>query len=249
MMNRRFHILVTTPDFNKGKSICLLAQSEEIVLQLKKAYELEVEYVMLSGTKIKLRGADQIRVLKIKSKFERVSSEKLESDIRNDASILNRGVLNLRLLRLTSEDVTAEFIKPTFATEAHDGWNPICSDLRRVSEKKYKAGHYGDAVLSALKEVNEIVKLEYKRLTSKEDDGTSLMFQAFGSSTPQIRLTSMSSETERNVQDGYTKIFAGVMMGIRNPLAHSNIEMTRDEAWECILLANHLLRVYNRRMK
>jgi uncharacterized protein (TIGR02391 family) len=107
---------------------------------------------------------------------------------------------------------------------------------------KFDAGHFADAVESALKEVNVRVKRLVKEATGKELDGAALMNTAFSPDRPLLVVAEGSSEKDRNAQQqGYMQLFAGTMTGIRNPLAHSNIEMTREEAVHLLFLASLLL--------
>jgi len=44
-------------------------------------------------------------------------------------------------------------------------------------------------------------------------------------------------------------IFAGAMIGIRNPKTHANITIDENDAWEKIVLASHLMKMWDNRMK
>jgi len=66
---------------------------------------------------------------------------------------------------------------------------------------------------------------------------------AFSPNGTTLKLNGLTSESEKNVQAGYQRIFAGSMLGIRNPTAHENGWITdAEEALETIVLAQHLLR-------
>jgi uncharacterized protein (TIGR02391 family) len=117
-------------------------------------------------------------------------------------------------------------------------WQLIHDETRRVSESLFRSGHYAEAVVAATKQINAIVKAKYFMATGKEDDGASLMSKAFGldSITMQsfIRINDLSSESKRNAQLGYMHLCMGVMKAFRNPLAHENLAMMEEEAWEII---------------
>ncbi len=131
-------------------------------------------------------------------------------------------------------------------------WSLIHHDVIRVSKRKFEDGHYTDSVESAFKEVNHRVKILYKDKIGEEDDGQSLMFKAFGFQynknrravvrEPPILLASLNSESGRNIQDGYKYIFGGSMTAIRNPKAHENINITKEEAIHSLFLASKLMR-------
>lgn len=63
---------------------------------------------------------------------------------------------------------------------------------------------------------------------------------------PILKLGENGTESGRNIQQGYMDIFAGSMKGIRNPKAHANLNVNPDEAWEMIVLASHLMRMWEK---
>lgn len=106
--------------------------------------------------------------------------------------------------------------------------------------------HFADAVEASFKEINDLVKRKYLDEAGVELDGVPLMRKVFSSTPnnshkPVVFLTDNSTESERNTQEGYMNILVGAMQGIRNPTAHSNLNIKPDEAWEMIVLASHLL--------
>lgn len=46
--------------------------------------------------------------------------------------------------------------------------------------------------------------------------------RAFSETSPLIQLTPLSNESEQNEQEGYKFLFAGTMVGIRNPRGHDH---------------------------
>ena len=75
----------------------------------------------------------------------------------------------------------------------------------------------------------------------KELDGASLMIQVFSVGSPILQFEDISTESGRNVQLGYIKIFEGSIIAIRNPKAHANITITKDNALRKLLLASDLM--------
>lgn len=120
-------------------------------------------------------------------------------------------------------------------------WELIHPKIVEVSKARYQAGHFADSVEAAFKEVNSIVKNIYKSITNQEKDGADLMQQAFTKNNPQIKLSDLSNESEKNIQDGYMRIFAGAMIGIRNPKAHENITISKNRAIHFLFLASLLM--------
>lgn len=146
------------------------------------------------------------------------------------------------------------------ASARHYNWPDIHSLIRAESQSRFEAKHYADAVEAAFKEINHMVKQAYRQACGedKERDGDDLMRKAFSyqrnSNThavdrpPRLLLTDRDLATDSgfNVQDGYMNLFAGAMRGIRNPKAHGNVTIDATEAWEMLVFASHLLRMWDR---
>ena len=70
------------------------------------------------------------------------------------------------------------------------------------------------------------------------------MRAAFSANSPILGFNSLKSLSDRDEQRGYMDIFAGVMMGVRNPRVHEHsLEDDPEVALELIILANHLMRM------
>jgi len=124
-------------------------------------------------------------------------------------------------------------------------WGLVHPLVKNVAKRKFLDGHYADAVESAFKEINNIVKsqIPQRQLQSggRELDGARLMRTAFSPNNPVIRLSSLNNESERNIQEGYMEIFAGAMIGIRNPKAHANLTIDAKRAMHLIMLSSLLV--------
>lgn len=120
-------------------------------------------------------------------------------------------------------------------------WNNIHPQIISVVKGRFDDGHYADAVEAAFKEVNSRVKSIYKSRTSVEKDGVKLMQAAFSLQNPIIRLGDISTETGANIQQGYMEMFVGAMMGIRNPQAHNNLQISKDKAIRKLNFASMLM--------
>lgn len=130
-------------------------------------------------------------------------------------------------------------------------WQNIHPVIQQIAKPWFESHHFADAVEASFKEINDLVKEKYRSLTGNELDGDRLMRNAFTSTqnnnfTPVVRLVDNSDETGRNIQQGYMDIFAGAMKGIRNPKAHANLSVDPDEAWEVIVLASHLMHMWDK---
>lgn len=120
-------------------------------------------------------------------------------------------------------------------------WSMIHEKIIKVAIKKFEDGHYADAVESSFKEINTHIKGIVRDKTGEELDGAKLMFKAFSLKTPIILLADLSTQTGKDIQEGYMQIFAGAMKGIRNPKAHENITISRERATHFLFLASLLM--------
>jgi len=120
-------------------------------------------------------------------------------------------------------------------------WSLIHSKVVAIARQRFKAGHYADAMEAAMKELNTVVKEIVRKKTGQELDGAALMQRAFSPNPPVlIVLDDLSTESGKNVQQGYMQLSAGAMVGIRNPKAHANITITKERAWHHLFLASLL---------
>lgn len=103
-------------------------------------------------------------------------------------------------------------------------------------------GSYFHAVFEAVKAYNAAVK-EISGLSDL--DGQVLMNRAFSSQNPVICITPCKTETEKNMQDGYRFLAAGVMAAIRNPTAHEpalSFPIHKEDALDILALLSYLFR-------
>ncbi len=115
--------------------------------------------------------------------------------------------------------------------------------ILQVSYKKFCDLHYADSVESAFKEINSRLKKIYKSKTGLEKDGRDLMAHIFSDTSPILQLSSdLGSIKGRNVQEGYRFIFMGVIIAIRNPKAHENQNISKDTAYDRLILASLLMK-------
>jgi uncharacterized protein (TIGR02391 family) len=102
------------------------------------------------------------------------------------------------------------------------------------------------AVEQGCKLVNNTVK-DRCGTGTRGKDGPDLMHHAFRNDAPVLKINPLKTVSQRDEQDGYRLILAGMMSGMRNPRAHEHL--LRDEAQialEMLVLANHLLAIIGR---
>lgn len=122
-----------------------------------------------------------------------------------------------------------------------DFWTLIHPEIVKVTKTRFESSHYADCAEAAFKHINSVVKDLVKTAVGKELDGASLMKTAFSVNNPVIEIDSITTETGRNIQQGYMEIFAGSMTGIRNPKAHQNITIDKERAIHFVFLASLLM--------
>jgi len=131
-------------------------------------------------------------------------------------------------------DDEARLVRETF-------WVMLHPEVVKVAKSRFESGHYADAVEASLKEINDIIKTMVRKRTGKDYDGSDLMERAFSTHDPTITLADLTEDTGRNIQVGYQKLFAGSMIGIRNPKAHKNIIIDEIRAMHFLFLASLLM--------
>jgi uncharacterized protein (TIGR02391 family) len=113
-------------------------------------------------------------------------------------------------------------------------------EIVAVSRDLFVSGHYSHAVQEAYKAVEKYVAEKSAR---SDLSGTTLMELAFSPKAPVLFWTEQASQSEKDEQAGYHRIYAGAMLGIRNPVIHEfNWVQEPDVALELLALAQHLLR-------
>lgn len=128
-----------------------------------------------------------------------------------------------------------------FEVDTSDGfWHYLHPLVAKLCKDKFEQGHYADAVETAFKEINSIVKKHYKNSTGSEEDGATLMNRAFSVNNPVFTFDDINTETGRNIQQGYMQIFAGAMTGIRNPKAHNNMTPDKNKAMNLLFVASFM---------
>lgn len=128
-------------------------------------------------------------------------------------------------------------------------WSLIHPQIAEVSQKRMSDGYYADAVEAACKAVNARVRDYVLDQTGEELDGAGLMKKAFSPSNPIIKIAHMENKSGHDTQQGYMEIFAGVMTGIRNPKAHDNETITKEDALRKLIMISLLMYKIDSRIK
>lgn len=119
---------------------------------------------------------------------------------------------------------------------------PFHPAVWRVAEARMKSGLYADAVLSAFKEVNNAVKAKVQSRLNDELDGQKLMQRVFSPDNPVLLVEgNLDTQTNKDTQQGYMMMFSGAMSAIRNPKAHENMIISKDDAIRKLMFASMLM--------
>ena len=163
------------------------------------------------------------------------------------------GMNSINLFQLGELKVLLEIISREENTQKCDEtfWNIINSQISKVSKDKFDSGFYADAVESALKEINSKLKQVFKEKcpNNKIPDGADLMNKIFSIGNPILKIDDITNDSGRDIQIGYMQIFAGSMTGIRNPKAHENLIITKEDATHKIFLASLLMNKVEQALK
>jgi len=124
----------------------------------------------------------------------------------------------------------------------NDFWKIIHPDIKEIAKDRFENGYYSDSVFRSITEVNYRVKKIIKKRTGDELDGVALMRKAFGSKEPIILLIdNIGSSIDRDIQEGFMQLYAGAYQSIRNPSAHENGQIDKDEAVHYLFLISLLM--------
>jgi uncharacterized protein (TIGR02391 family) len=119
-------------------------------------------------------------------------------------------------------------------------WGIMHPMIVHVAKMRFDAGLYADSVEAAFKEINMQVKTKCKD-RHQNKDGKGLMTIAFSANNPVLKFEPSSSYSDFDIQEGYMHMFAGAMQGIRNPKAHENDIIDRNDAIRKLAFASMLM--------
>lgn len=123
-------------------------------------------------------------------------------------------------------------------------WDMIHPIIEKISRKLFEDGHYANASEDAFIEINSRVKKLYKIVNFENDripDGVEAMNKVFSPNNPIIKFADITTDTGKNIQQGYMQMFAGAIAALRNPKAHENILLDREECKKRLVFASMLM--------
>ena len=126
----------------------------------------------------------------------------------------------------------AEIVHPFDSRDIHP-------KLPKVVRGLFDDGHYAQATFEAYKFIDK----EIQRLSGAAESGFKLIMKVFPENSPLIKLTPCVTTSEKDEQKGYQFLFAGAILGIRNPRGHEHsVKDDPDTCMDHLSLASLLLR-------
>ena len=164
--------------------------------------------------------------------------------IRVDKNKTNAQAYNLQACKDQAKEILEILIStlPSNPVNINDDsfWVLLHPKVQELAKPRFDNGFYGDAIVSCLREVNTIIKNYVRAQIGQELDGAPLMTRAFSVNNPVIQLADLTNENGRNIQQGYMQMFAGTMIGVRNPKSHENLNPDRTKTIHLLFNASFI---------
>ena len=127
--------------------------------------------------------------------------------------------------------------------EQDDWCHLIHPRIAKVSKKLYLDGSYANAACDAFIEINDRVKRLFQIIKpgEKVPDGDAAMKTVFSANAPLVEFCDRSTDSGANTQKGFMEMLAGAMSALRNPKAHANITIDREDAMRRLIFASMLM--------
>lgn len=124
--------------------------------------------------------------------------------------------------------------------------------IYKCSYKKFIDGYFSDSVESAIKEINTRLKNLYFKYKGKELDGSNLFASVYNDDKDKTLLTAnhqLETTSEKDEQTGYRFMLMGMWMALRNPNAHANNNISKEQAIERLLFVSMLMKKIDENIK
>jgi len=105
----------------------------------------------------------------------------------------------------------------------------------------YEAENYSHAILEATYFLSTVLRDR----AGVDGDGAALVGQALGGDPPRLKLNSLQTESDKNVQKGFEQILRGIYIGIRNPRSHEQTGDDKDTADAIIHFIGYVISLLN----
>ncbi len=109
--------------------------------------------------------------------------------------------------------------------------------LWQTIRENYENSRYTSSILDSIYFLNDLIRDK----TGIESDGVALIGQAFGGKQPRLKVNSLQTESDWNVQEGLEQILRGIIKAIRNPRSHEKYSDKVIDADSIIIFVNWLI--------
>lgn len=127
---------------------------------------------------------------------------------------------------------------PERALRAYEGLD-LHPGIAEAASDLYGDGHYSNAIESAVKALNNLVRLK----SGLDLDGSPLMQRSFGGKEPLLCFNALADKSDEDEQQGFMMMFSGAVAGLRNPRAHKLIKDDPERALEFIAFVSLLAKL------
>lgn len=103
----------------------------------------------------------------------------------------------------------------------------------------YENRNFTGSILDAMYFLSDLIR----ERTGLESDGAALVGQAFGGTSPKLKVSPLQTESDVNVQRGVEQLMRGMYQAIRNPRSHEKIADSEDDSQAVILFVNYLVKL------
>jgi uncharacterized protein (TIGR02391 family) len=117
----------------------------------------------------------------------------------------------------------------------------ISSILWNSIKNNYDNKNYTGAIKDSIYYLSNIIRDK----SGLESDGIALISQAFGKN-PKIKVNSLQTESEKNVQLGIEHLLRGIYTAIRNPRSHDKYEDNARDADAIIIFIDYLIGILDK---
>lgn len=168
----------------------------------------------------------------------RNKNPQLYSDLQNIKSNLFFGANFINVYTLGR---LVQLLRSYDYLSTNDFWQFAHPRIIELSKNKFEDGYFSNAVQTAFVEICSIVRKYREEQKLPEIKGDKDMLYNTFSTLKVLQFTDSSTTSLKNIQEGYEKIFPGVIQAMRNPNAHSNTRMEKADAARKIMIASDLM--------
>ncbi|HSQ81156.1 MAG TPA: TIGR02391 family protein [Casimicrobiaceae bacterium] len=116
------------------------------------------------------------------------------------------------------------------------GLHPV---IESAATRVFDDGHYANAVQDGCKALDDLAQAKSGR---RDLTGKALMQTVFSPNKPVLRFNALESQSDKDEHEGFMHMFAGAMLGLRNPRAHTFKVDSQEQAAEYLGFLSMLAR-------